>query len=152
MENFMKLLSVTLLAVLALFTAPVASAEDIGQVKVMSGAVHIQRGAERLPATVGARVQESDTVVTGSDGSVGITFTDNTLLSAGPDSILVLERYAFNSTTHDGKFDARLDRGSLAIVSGKIAKRSHDAMVIKTPSSLLGVRGTEFLVKVEGSE
>jgi len=101
---------------------------------------------------VGARVRESDTVVTGSDGSVGITFTDNTLLSAGPNSVLVLERYTFNSTTHDGKFDARLNRGSLAIVSGKIAKQSPDAMVIKTPSSLLGVRGTEFLVKVEGTE
>lgn len=148
----MKLVSVTLLAVLALVAARVASAEDIGQIKVTSGAVHIQRGAERVPAVVGGRVRVSDTVVTGSDGSVGITFTDNTLLSAGPDSVLVLERYAFNSTTHDGKFDARLNRGSLAVVSGKIAKQSPDAMVIKTPSSLLGVRGTEFLVKVEGTE
>ena len=148
----MKLLSVTLLAVLALLAAPVSFAEDIGQVKVSSGAVHIQRGAERLPAAVGARVRESDTVVTGSDGSVGITFTDNTLLSAGPNSVLVLERYAFNSTTHEGKFDARLNRGSLAVVSGKIAKQSPDAMVVKTPSSMLGVRGTEFLVKVEGTE
>jgi hypothetical protein len=148
----MKLLSVTLLAVLALVAARFASAEDIGQVKVTSGAAHIQRGAERLPIMVGARVRVSDTVVTGGDGSVGITFTDNTLLSAGPNSVLVLEHYAFNSTTHDGKFDARLNRGSLAVVSGKIAKQSPDAMVIKTPSSLLGVRGTEFLVKVEGTE
>ena len=148
----MKLLSVTLLAFVALLDAPVSSAEDIGQVKVTAGAVHIQRGAERLPATVGARVRVSDTVVTGSDGSVGITFTDNTLLSAGPNSVLMLERYTFNSTTHDGKFHARLNRGSLAIVSGKIAKQAPDAMVIKTPSSLLGVRGTEFLVKVEGTE
>lgn len=148
----MKLSSVTLLAVLALLAAPVSSAEDIGQVKVISGAVHIQRGAERLPAEVGTRVQVSDTVVTGNDGSVGITFSDNTLLSAGPDSVLVLERYAFNSTTHEGKFDARLNRGSLAVVSGKIAKQSPDAMVVKTPSSMLGVRGTEFLVKVEGTE
>ena len=148
----MKLSSVTLLAVLALLAAPVSSAEDIGQVKVISGAVHIQRGEERLPAEVGTRVQVSDTVVTGKDGSVGITFSDNTLLSAGPDSVLVLERYAFNSTTHEGKFDARLNRGSLAVVSGKIAKQSPDAMVVKTPSSMLGVRGTEFLVKVEGTE
>lgn len=148
----MKFLSVTFLAIAALLAAPLVSAADIGQVKVTSGAVHIQRGSERLPAAVGDRVHVSDTVVTGSDGSIGITFTDNTLLSAGPNSTLVLERYAFNSTTHDGKFDARLDRGSLAVVSGKIAKQSPDAMVIKTPSSLLGVRGTEFLVKVESTE
>lgn len=148
----MRFLSVTFLAFAALLVAPLASAADIGQVKVTSGAVHIQRGAERLPATVGTRVRVSDTVVTGGDGSVGITFTDNTLLSTGPNSVLVLERYAFDSTTHAGKFDARLNRGSLAVVSGKIAKQSHDAMVVKTPSSLLGVRGTEFLVKVESTE
>ncbi|MDH3288381.1 MAG: FecR family protein [Betaproteobacteria bacterium] len=148
----MRLLSVTFLAFAALLAAPIVSAADIGQVKVTSGAVHIERGAERLPVTVGARVRVSDTVVTGGDGSVGITFTDNTLLSAGPNSALVLERYVFDSTTHAGKFDARLNRGSLAIVSGKIAKQSPDAMVVKTPSSLLGVRGTEFLVKVESTE
>jgi hypothetical protein len=148
----MRFLSVTFLAFAALLVAPLASAADIGQVKVTSGVVHIQREAERLPATVGTRVRVSDTVTTGSDGSVGITFTDNTLLSAGPNSVLILERYAFDSTTHDGKFDARLNRGSLAVVSGKIAKQSPDAMVVKTPSSLLGVRGTEFLVKIESTE
>lgn len=148
----MKFLSVTLLAFAVLLTTPMAAAEDIGQVKIASGAVHIQRGEERLPVAVGTRVRVSDTVITGTDGSVGITFTDNTLLSAGPDSVLVLEQYAFNSTTHEGKFDARIDRGSLAVVSGKIAKQSPDAMVVKTPSSLLGVRGTEFLVKVESTE
>ena len=148
----MRFPSVTLLAFLALLATPLAWAEDIGQVKVTSGAVHIQRGSERLPVTVGTRVRVSDTVVTGDNGSVGITFTDNTLLSAGPDTVLVLEQYAFNSTTHDGRFNARVDRGSLAVVSGKIAKQAPDAMVVKTPSSLLGVRGTEFLVKVGNAE
>lgn len=148
----MRFPSVTLLAYLALLATPLAWAEDIGQVKVTSGAVHIQRGSERLPVTVGTRVRVSDTVVTGNNGSVGITFTDNTLLSAGPDTVLVLEQYAFDSTTHDGKFNARVDRGSLAVVSGKIAKQAPDAMVVKTPSSLLGVRGTEFLVKVGNAE
>jgi len=147
----MKFPSVTLLAFLALLATPLW-AEDIGQVKVTSGTAHIQRGTERLPVSVGTRVQMSDTVVTGSDGSVGITFSDNTLLSAGPNTVLVLEEYSFDSTTHDGKFNARVDRGSLAIVSGKIAKQSPDAMVVKTPSSLLGVRGTEFLVKVGNAE
>ena len=147
----MRFPSVTLLAFLALLATPLW-AEDIGQVKVTSGTAHIQRGTERLPVSVGTRVQMSDTVVTGSDGSVGITFSDNTLLSAGPNTVLVLEEYSFDSTTHDGKFNARVDRGSLAIVSGKIAKQSPDAMVVKTPSSLLGVRGTEFLVKVGNAE
>jgi hypothetical protein len=34
-------------------------------------------------------------------------------------------------------------------VSGKIAKQSPDAMKVRTPASVLGVRGTEFVVKVD---
>jgi hypothetical protein len=32
-------------------------------------------------------------------------------------------------------------------VSGKIAKQSPDAMKVRTPSTILGVRGTEFVVR-----
>lgn len=129
------------------FTAS-AWANDVGQIKVASGAVHVERDGQRLPATVGMPVRQSDTLVTGTDGSVGVTFTDNSLLSAGPGSVLVIERYAFDSTTHAGQFDASLKKGTLAVVSGKMVKQSPDAMRVKTPASIMAVRGTEFVVKV----
>ena len=134
--------------VLATLAAPL-SADDIGQVKTAKGAVHIEREGQKLPATVGAKVRETDIVVTGADGSVGIAFVDNSLLSAGPNSMLAIERYAFDSTTHAGAFDTRLTRGTLAVVSGKIAKQSPDAMKVRTPAAILGVRGTEFVVRAE---
>lgn len=126
-----------------------ASAADVGEIKKVSGSAHIERGAQKLPATLGMQVQQSDKVVTGADGAVGITFLDNTLVSAGPNSTLVIETYRFDSTTHAGKFDALLQRGSLAVISGKMVKQSPEAMRIRTPSSVLGVRGTEFVVKVD---
>jgi hypothetical protein len=135
-------------ALLSLLAAP-ALASDAGQIKTAKGAVHIERAGQKLPATIGAKVRASDTVVTGADGSVGITFVDNSLLSAGPNSTLAIERYVFDSTTHAGAFDARLSRGTLAVVSGKIAKQSPDAMTVKTPAAILGVRGTEFVVRAE---
>jgi hypothetical protein len=141
-----------LLAFLGLICALVAMpahAESAGRVKVSNGAVYIERDGKRLPAPVGAVVQASDTVVTGADGSVGITFDDNSLMSAGPNSELVIERFVFNSTTHKGEFDTVLKKGTLAVVSGKIVKQSPEAMRIKTPTAIMGVRGTEFVVKVE---
>ena len=98
------------------------------------------------PGSAGTRVQASDVVKTGADGSVGITMSDNSLLSPGPNSILSLDRFEFDSTTHRGAFDASLRKGSLAVVSGRIAKQSPDAMTVRTPSAVLGVRGTEFVV------
>jgi hypothetical protein len=95
-------------------------------------------------------VLEADDVLrTGADGSVGITMRDNSLLSAGPNSILSLERFEFDATTSEGRFDARLRRGTLAVVSGRIAKKSPQAMTVRTPSATLGVRGTEFVVSVD---
>jgi hypothetical protein len=125
----------------------VASADDIAQFKVTKGTVYVERGGQRLAAGVGTPLQSTDAVVTGADGSAGIAFIDNSLLSVGPNSVLAIERYAFNSTTHEGAFDTTLRKGTLSVVSGKIAKQSPDAMKVRTPSSILGVRGTEFLVQ-----
>lgn len=129
-----------------------ATADDIaGVFKVVNGGVSVLRQGATLPATVGMAVYQSDQIVTGSDGSAGITFEDNALLSLGPSSRLALDRFAFNSTTHDGAFETTLSSGKLAVVSGKIAHHQLDAMKVRTPSSILGVRGTKFLVEVGGS-
>ena len=128
-------------------TAGVAAADDVGRVKVVTGGVAIERGGRALPATVGMAVQEGDVIVTGRDGAAGITFNDDSLLSVGPDSALAVDRFAFDTTTHAGRFDTSLRRGTLSAVSGKIAKQSPDAMKVGTPSTILGVRGTEFVVR-----
>lgn len=124
-----------------------ATAQEAGHVKVARGAVQIERSGQKLAATVGAPVQAGDVVTTGPDGSVGITFLDNSLLSAGPNSVLAIDRFAFDPTTHQGAFESSLQKGTLAVVSGKLAKASPDAVKVKTPAAVLGVRGTEFLVR-----
>lgn len=124
-------------------------ANDVGQIKTAKGAVHLERDGQKLPVAVGVKVRQSDTVVTGADGSVGITFVDNSLLSAGPNSTLAIERYAFDPTTHAGAFDTRLARGTLAVVSGKIARQTPGAMTVRTPAAILGVRSTEFVVRAD---
>jgi len=134
----------------SLFAASTAAlAADVGEIKVVKGTAHIERGAERLSVRPGMPVQQSDRVVTGADGTVGITFADNSLLSIGPDSRFAIARYVFDSTTHAGQFDSTLSKGSLAVISGKMVKQSPEAMKVRTPSSIMGVRGTEFVVKVD---
>jgi hypothetical protein len=137
------------IAVLALAVTGFAQAEEVGQIKVSKGTVHVERDGKRLPAAVGMAVRQSDTLVTGTDGSAGVTFSDNSLLSTGPNSVLVVDHYTFDSTTHVGKFDASLKKGTLAVVSGKMVKQSPGAMRVRTPAAIMGVRGTEFMVQVD---
>jgi len=129
-----------------MFAAGSVQAADIGQIKVSSGSVTINRGGQALQGSLGVRVQQGDVVKTGANGSVGITMSDNSLLSAGPNSVLALDQYAFDTTTNQGRFDASLAKGTLAVVSGRLAKQSPGAMTVRTPSAILGVRGTEFVV------
>jgi hypothetical protein len=134
------------LPLMLVFGVAVAAADDAGQIKTSKGSAQIERSGQKLPATVGQVVHQGDVIVTGADGSVGITFRDNSLVSIGPDSVLAIDRFVFDSTTHQGNFDASLKQGTLAVVSGKLAKQSPDAMKVKT-AAILGVRGTEFLVR-----
>jgi hypothetical protein len=144
---FHRILPLAVSTVLALSLPGAIGAQEAGHIKVSRGAVQIERAGQKAPATVGAAVQTGDVVTTGADGSVGITFLDNSLLSAGPNSVLAIDRFAFDSTTHQGAFESSLRKGTLAVVSGKLAKQSPEAMKVKTPAAVLGVRGTEFLVR-----
>ncbi|HRI50605.1 MAG TPA: FecR domain-containing protein [Pseudomonadota bacterium] len=126
-------------------SAPVS----IGQVKTVRGQVFLLRGTERRPLQAGDAVQEHDVIETGSDGGVGITFTDNSLISAGPQSRLSLDSYRFDSMAFSGSFLASLLRGTMAVISGDITRRTPGAMKIRTPRAILGVRGTEFVVRTE---
>lgn len=139
-----------LLILLPLFSILSATAawSDIGRVKNASGAAAVERDGQAIPAVPGLALQAEDTLVTGANGKLGVTFVDNSRFSAGPNSRIELSKFRFNATTHDGQFDTRLQQGSVAIISGQIAKKTPDAMKIRTPSSILGVRGTEFVVEV----
>jgi hypothetical protein len=129
--------------------AAAAGAQHAGEIKTVSGTAAVERGGERIAAKPGMAVRQSDVLVTGADGALGVTMSDNTLLSIGPGTTLAIERYAFDSTTHRGQFESSLRKGTLAVISGKMVKQSPEAMRVRTPSSIMGVRGTEFLVKVD---
>jgi hypothetical protein len=124
------------------------AANEIGQIKIVTGQVFLTRNNTQQPAKAGQLLEESDLLSTGANGSVGVTFIDNSRLSAGPNSRIELKQFRFNPTTQEGEFVTDVQRGTLAVVSGQIAKRSPEAMKVTTPTTILGVRGTTFAVKV----
>jgi len=130
-------------------TAGPAHAAEIGQIKNTAGQVFLLRNNNQQPAKPGDLIEQADVIITGSNGSVGVTLIDNSRLSAGPNTRVEFKQFRFNPTTQEGESLTQLHRGTLAIVSGQIAKRSPDAMKVQTPTTILGVRGTKFEVKVE---
>jgi len=147
----MRQLMVGTLVLLAGF-AHAAGAAEVGQIKTAKGGVVVVRGGQEIAAAAGTALQQADRIVTKADGSAGITFKDNSLLSLGPDSMLDISRFSFDVKGQPDEMEATLHRGTLSAVSGKIVTRAPEAMRIKTPTTVLGVRGTEFFVKVTNPE
>jgi hypothetical protein len=135
---------------LALLFSTAAAAELAGMVKNSSGQVSIERAGQRLAAAVGTPIQVADKLRTGADGAVGVTLRDNTLLSAGPNSLISIDKFVFDTTSQAGNISVGIRRGTLAVASGKIAKQTPESVDFRTPTSVLGVRGTEFVIEVEG--
>ena len=140
------------LVVLRAGLAQTAIAADVGQIKTAKGKVLVVRNGQEMAAAVGTPLQQSDRIVTKADGSAGIAFKDNSLLSLGPDSSLDISRFSFGEQGQADALEATLNRGTLSAVSGKIVARTPEAMQIRTPTTVLGVRGTEFFVKVTDPE
>src|SRR6266705_2613379 len=65
---------------------------------------------------------------------------------AGDVSII---RDTVQSPAQAGEFLTKMERGTLAVISGHIAHSAQDAMQVQTRTTILGVRGTHFLVQVQ---
>lgn len=147
--RFFKALGFALIG--AVFLWPVSGIAGIGKIKTLQGEVQIVRGGKTLQAKAGDELEQADTVKTGPDSRVGIVFVDKTLFSAGSESTIELTRFQFSaSKAKRNAFHTKLKRGTLSVISGRIAKKYPDAMTVRTPATILGVRGTRFLVRAGG--
>jgi len=135
------------LGLIALIAASNAAAE-IARIKTSSGTAAVVRGSQKLKPAPGLQLEAHDTLVTGKDGRMAVTFIDNTRFAVGPNSSVSVSEFQYDRTQQKGAMVTQVDRGSLAVVSGKIAKSNRDAMKVRTPNTLLGVRGTKFIVEV----
>jgi hypothetical protein len=142
-----KILASVMLAMTAALPA-LGQAQQIAQVKTAKGDAYIVRGETRIAAKPGDAIYESDVIETGSSGTIGITFIDNSVFSTGPGSQLALREFRFDSSNFRGEMLAEMQKGSLTVVTGDITRVSPGAMKIKTPTAVLGVRGTTFAVKI----
>lgn len=140
--------ALTLTLALASFSVG-AETLPVGNVKTLTGSASVSTDGNVVSAVPGMPIYEGSTLRTEADSSLGVTFNDETMMSFGPDTTLVVEAYLYAPTEGKLKLSARLARGSLNYVSGVIAKLQPDAVSVETPNGIIGVRGTQFLVRVE---
>ena len=137
-------------AIWASTVGPAAAADDIvaGRVKVASGSVFVIRAGAERPVAAGEAVYETDIMKTGADGRLGLTLEDDTRVSLGPSSELRIDAFRFAPGESPLAVVLTFVRGVAGYVSGRIAKLAPDAVRLKTPSAIIGVRGTTLALRV----
>ncbi len=118
-----------------------------GTFKTVQGQVLREHAGERAPAAVGDPVWEGDRIVSGPKSAAALTLRDGTVLSIGADSTVDLAQFQFDATTHEGNVLIALAKGSLRLVTGLIAKLRPEQVKVTTPTTVIGVRGTDFIVE-----
>jgi hypothetical protein len=144
----MKRLAGPLLAALVL-AGPVHSQTPVGAIKSLSGTATVIRAGQERPATLGMPLYTTDTLRTGTDGTMGVTLGDETRLSLGARTEVSIARYAYAPQDQQVGLTMRLVRGVLSYISGRIARLAPAAVRIETPTSIIGVRGTHLLIGLD---
>jgi len=145
-----KIPAILLLFVVLTATVVDASDESAGSLRKKTGDVLIERNGTIQKAEDGTPVYPNDTVRTGADGSVGIFFRDNSRISLGPNSRLELKKFVFEPAQGHFAMVNKLIKGIASFVSGKMTKLSPESVILETPTSTIGVRGTTYHIKVSG--
>lgn len=141
------ILSAALLGLCA--TTLSAQTTPIGYVKTVSGDATVTTAGNTFKAAPGTPLQQGSVLRTSAKSSLGVTFQDNTLMSFGPDTEVAVDEYLYQPSQGKLKLGTRVSKGTLNYVSGVIAKLDPAAVSVKTPTGIIGVRGTEFALKVE---
>ncbi len=137
-----------LLFVVLLLTPPTLFAEYfIGGLRKVTGSGTILRDGQQIIAKDGIRIKRGDKLITGPNGALGIIFTDNTRISLGANSEMYIDQYSYQPAQGTFSFLTELVQGTASYISGAIGKLSPKSVKFKTPTAVVGVRGTSFLVK-----
>lgn len=135
-----------------IFSAAVAETKNIGFIKNTSGKVFISRAQVMIPAKVNDKLFVNDNLITGSDGSLGVVFQDNSVMSLGPKSRVSLSDFSFEPVEKNLSFVAKIKKGTIVYLTGLIAKIKNKAVRFETPTAVCGVRGTHFAIKVDAPD
>jgi hypothetical protein len=127
---------------------PASAATFTGLVKSTVGTPVILRAGQSITAAKGVRVEKGDVVKTGPGGAIGIVFSDDTIVSLGPETEVAVDDYLFEPLDKQLSFVARILRGTMSYISGQIAKLSPKSVRLAAPAATIAVRGTHVLISV----
>ncbi|HLN36457.1 MAG TPA: FecR domain-containing protein, partial [Xanthobacteraceae bacterium] len=120
--------------------------DPVGSVATLQGTASVTRNNATSALQLRDPVYKSDVLQTNTDGTLGITFDDETTFTLKPNTSLAVDEFVYQEGGTDNAAIFNVVRGTAAFVAAEVAHTGN--MRIDTPSSTLGIRGTTGLVEV----
>jgi len=144
----LTLISRSLTSILFVVITSSAYAE-IGQVIEQKGVTNIERGNDGYESIdKGFGMESMDTVRT-KNGRTAIEFIDDTRVDVTEHSKLIIDSFVYDPNTQTGSLSLKASFGTMRYASGQIAKNSRQNIKIRTPTAVVGVRGTDFSMTID---
>lgn len=126
------------------------TAKNVTLVELKGTVQVMQKGAsEWVPAAVYMKMTSGDTVKTGKDSYADLNFNgmgQAALVRVGANSTMKVDTYVASASADQRKISLDLAVGDILVKANKLKTESQ--FQVKTPTSIVGVRGTGFKVQV----
>ena len=124
--------------------SPTPEARAAGPTVGMVTKVENQAQVGGEAAAVGSPVHMNDTVRTGANARLQVTFRDNTNLTLGENASVVVDRFVFDPDAGVGEATLNATKGAFRLVTGRLSDMTNKDINVSTPFAALAVRGTDF--------
>lgn len=121
-------------------------ADPVGSVATLQGSASVTHNNAASALKLSQSIYKGDVVQTGTDGTMGITFDDDTTFTLKPNSQMAVDDFVYQKGGSGNAATFNILRGTAAFVAAEVAHTGN--MKIETPTSTLGIRGTTGLVEV----
>jgi hypothetical protein len=134
-----------------------SDANPIGKVLTVTGTARIEHPAAIIVAAnlptdgngqvkIGDFIYRGDMVQTGSDGKLGIGFSDGSSFSVSENARMEVNEFIFDPNGHSNSSLTTLLKGTFTFIAGDVAHTGN--MKVNTPVGTMGIRGTAPRVEI----
>ncbi len=124
--------------------------QAIGSVVALEGeAVAVRSSGMEEELGSGADVFLNDRILTRRRSRITIRFLDESTLSQGENSEMVLNEFVFNpARKKDNAFQVRMIQGAFRCITGKIVEMNPARFGLRTGKMTIGIRGTDIGIEI----
>jgi hypothetical protein len=127
-----------------------SAAGEVGLVATLQASATVTRGsAAAKPLQINDPIFKNDTLTTGANSALGVTFDDQTTFSLSANTSIVVNEFVYQEGGSGNAAAFNVVIGTAAFVAKEVAKTGD--MKITTPVATLGIRGTTGIVDVPQS-